>query len=132
MINNNSPYIGQGWATAYYVFNQVHVSVRPFLAIFGVTDSNKRMYSFCRIYGSKDESAEAYRSYTPQKNRDKLKTEAQNSANSEVIDEYESDKDGYGVDEIDIVAGAEDKEDEDDGERQYTPPSESNNASTLQ
>ena len=60
------------------------------------------------IYGSNDESTEAYRSYMPQNKRDKLNTTAQNSANSAVIDKYASDKDEDGVDEPDIVAGVED------------------------
>ena len=80
------------------------------------------MSSFCRNYGSKDESAEEYRSYILQNKRDKISTTAQNSANSTVIDEYASDKDEDGVDEPEIVAGAEDNKYEDYGESQGTPP----------
>ena len=58
----------------------------------------------------------------PQKKRDKLNTTDQNSANSAVIDEYASNKDEDGVDEPGIFAGTKDNEDEDDGERQGTPP----------
>ena len=68
----------------------------------------------------------------PQNKCDKFNTTDQNSANSSVIDEDVSDKDEYGVDETDIVAGAEENEDEDDGQRQDTPPAEIENASTLQ
>ena len=52
--------------------------------------------------------------------------------NSAVIDEDASDKDEDGVDEPDIVSGAEDNEDEDEREKQDTPPTESDNAYTLQ
>ena len=90
------------------------------------------MSSFCRSYGSKDELSEAYHSYMPQNNLDKLNTTDQNSSNSAVIDEDESDKYEDGVDEPEIVAGAEDNEDEDDRDRQCTPPAESDNDSTLQ
>ena len=47
LINNNSPFIGQVCTTEYSILNQLHVSVCPFLAVFGVKDSNKRIYSFC-------------------------------------------------------------------------------------
>ena len=90
--------------------------MRPLLDIFGVTESNKRISSFCWIYGSKEEFTEAYRSYIPQNKRDKITTTAKNSANSVVIDEYATYKDEYGVYEPDIVAVAEDNEYEDDGE----------------
>ena len=90
------------------------------------------MSSFCRSYGIKYELAEAYRYYMPHNKHDKLNTMAQNSANSAVIDEYSSDKDEDGVDEPEIVAGAEDNEDEDERERQDTPPAESDNAANLQ
>ena len=73
------------------------------------------MPSFCRSYGSKDSLAEAYRYYIPQNKREKLNTAAHNSTNIEVIDEYASDKDEYGVDEPEIVSEAEDNEDEDNG-----------------
>ena len=53
----------------------------------------------------------------PQNKRDKLNNTAHNSDNSAVIDEYESDKDEDGVDEIQIVSGAKDNGDEYDRER---------------
>ena len=90
------------------------------------------MYSFCRIYGSKDESAELDCSYMPQNKCDNLNTTAQNSANSALIGEDVIDKDEDGVDKPEIFAGAEYNEDEYDGERQDTPPAESDNVSTLQ
>ena len=61
------------------------------------------MSSFCWIYGSKDELAEAYSSYMPQNKRDKLNTMARNSANSAVIDEDSIYKDEDGVDEYDFL-----------------------------
>ena len=78
--------------------NQVHVSVRPFLYIFGVTDSNNRMSSFCWRYGRKDELAEAYCSYMPHNKRDKINTTSHNSERSAVIDEDAIDKYEDGVD----------------------------------
>ena len=67
----------------------------------------------------------------PQNKRDKLNNTAHNSDNSAVIDEYESDKDEDGVDEPEIFDVSEDNEDEYDGERQYTPPVESNNSNKF-
>ena len=49
-----------------------------------------------------------------------------------MIDEDASEKDEDGVYEPEIVSGAEDNEDEEYRERQDTPPTESNNASTIQ
>ena len=132
MINNNSPCIYQVWTTSCYFLNQLHVLVRPFLAIFGVTESNKSMSSFFWSYGSKDELVESYCSYMPHNKRDKLNNTAHNSSNIAVIDEDARDKDEYGVYEPEIVAVAEDNEDEDYGERQDTHPAESDNASTIQ
>ena len=54
----------------------MHVSVRLLLAIFGVTESKKRMSSFLLTYGSKDELAEAYRYNMPKNKRGKLNSMA--------------------------------------------------------
>ena len=90
------------------------------------------MSSFCRSYGTKDKLAEAYHSYAPKNKRDKLNNMDRNSDKNAVIDKYASDKDEDGVDEPEIVSVSTDNADEDGGERQDTPPAESNNASILQ